>query len=145
MGKSTLVNRLVGDDVLDTGETRIGDGKGRHTTTARHLIPLADGAVLIDTPGLRSVGLTDAHEGISHVFGDVEALMTECRFRNCSHGTEPGCAVEAAIEQGALDRRRFDSYLKLEREQERLQERKAAIARRAERKSAAKKRARVQD
>jgi len=133
VGKSTLVNRILGDDLLDTGPTRSGDGKGRHTTTSREMVPIGAGAVLIDTPGLRSVGLTEAGEGIGNVFSDVEEFFGFCKFRDCSHDSEPGCAVQTAIEHGVLDRRRFESYQKLQREQERLVARKAAIARRAER------------
>ena len=133
VGKSTLVNRILGSDLLDTGPTRAGDGKGRHTTTHREMVPIGDGAVLIDTPGLRSVGLAEAGDGIGAVFSDVEEYFEFCKFRDCSHGTEPGCAVQSAIEHGVLEQRRLDSYHKLQREQERLVARKAAIARRAER------------
>ena len=133
VGKSTLVNRLVGAELLDTGPTRAGDGKGRHTTSHREMVPIGDGAVLIDTPGLRSVGLAVAGEGIGNVFGDVEDLFQYCKFRDCSHDSEPGCAVQAAIEHGVLDARRFESYQKLLQEQERIAQRKAAVAKRAER------------
>ncbi len=133
VGKSTLVNHILGVDLLDTGPTRAGDGKGRHTTTSREMVPIGGGAVLIDTPGLRSVGLAEAGEGIGNVFGDVEEYFGYCKFRDCSHDSEPGCAIQIAIEHGVLDRRRFESYQKLQREQERLVARKAAIARRAER------------
>ncbi|NND03187.1 MAG: ribosome small subunit-dependent GTPase A [Acidimicrobiia bacterium] len=133
VGKSTLVNRLAGAELLDTGPTRAGDGKGRHTTTHREMIPIGDGAVLIDTPGLRSVGLAESGEGIGNVFGDVEELFEYCKFRDCAHESEPGCAVQSAISHGVLDRRRLESYQKLLREQERIAQRKAAIAKRAER------------
>ncbi|MCP3976368.1 MAG: ribosome small subunit-dependent GTPase A [bacterium] len=140
VGKSTLANCLIGSDLLDTGETRSGDGKGRHTTVTRQLVPLGGGAVLIDTPGLRSVGLAESSEGISQVFRDVEKLLDQCRFRDCAHESEPGCAVQGAIEEGSLDARRYDSYLKLEAEQERTRRRKEAIATRAEKKEVARSR-----
>lgn len=115
-GKSTLINALIGEDVQDTGEVRAADGRGRHTTTARELIPLPGGAVLIDTPGIRSLGLWDSGNGISASFGDVEALAGECRFNDCAHDREPGCAVRAALETGELPERRWASYRKLQRE-----------------------------
>lgn len=143
VGKSTLINQLVDAELLETGPTRAGDGKGRHTTTVREMVPLGDGAVLIDTPGLRSVGLTTAEDGLSRVFEDVEELLGFCKFRDCSHDTEPGCAIRTAIDRGVLDQRRFDSYQKLLREQERTEERKRAIAARAEAKKAAQLRERA--
>lgn len=112
-GKSSLVNRLVGDDIQSTGDTRRGDGKGRHTTTSRDLIPLSSGAVLIDTPGLREVGLWTTREGLDTAFGDVTTLASSCRFRDCRHESEPGCAVTQAIVAGQLDERRLDSFRKL--------------------------------
>lgn len=115
-GKSSLVNRLAGKEIQGTGDTRRGDGKGRHTTTTRDLIPLPGGAVLIDTPGLREVGVWTSHDGLDHAFDDVTTIATRCRFRDCGHQTEPGCAVLAAVTAGALDRRRLASYRKLERE-----------------------------
>lgn len=122
-GKSSLVNRLAGTDIQWTGDTRRADGKGRHTTTSRDLIPLKSGAVLIDTPGLREVGLWDSWGGLGLAFEDITTLAHSCRFRDCSHGSEPGCAVRAAITDGLLDQRRLDSFRKLEKElarQERL-------------------------
>ena len=141
VGKSTLINALVGHDLLETGETRRSDGRGRHTTTARHLVPIGGGTVVVDTPGLRSVGLLESAEGMGRVFGDVEELIAQCRFNDCHHETEPGCAILAAIADGTLEQRRWDSYLKLAREQERIARRKASIARRAERKEIARRRA----
>jgi ribosome biogenesis GTPase len=116
VGKSTLVNALVGTDVQATGDVRANDQRGRHTTTARELVPLPGGGLLIDTPGLRAVSLWDADEGLSRVFSDVEELAAQCRFRDCSHTTEPGCAVTAAIEAGGLTRERFEHYLRLDEE-----------------------------
>ncbi|MFV2172993.1 ribosome small subunit-dependent GTPase A [Actinomadura sp. LOL_016] len=115
-GKSTLGNALLGDAVLATGAVRDADGKGRHTTVRRELVPLPGGGVLIDTPGLRGVGLQDAGEGLRRTFADVEELAARCRFGDCAHDTEPGCAVLAAVEDGSLPRRRLDGYRKLLRE-----------------------------
>jgi ribosome biogenesis GTPase len=116
VGKSTLVNRLVGTDVQDTGDVREGDQRGRHTTTARELIVLPSGGVLIDTPGLRAVSLWDSDEGFSKAFADIEAWAEQCRFRDCAHGSEPGCAVRAAVASGELDEERLEHYLRLDQE-----------------------------
>ena len=114
-GKSTLVNVLAGEEVQLVSGTR-QDGKGRHTTTARELIVLTGGGVLIDTPGLRSIGLHDDGEGVALTFPDVEELIASCRFADCTHETEPGCAVQAALASGELDERRWHSWGKLQRE-----------------------------
>ncbi|MFJ4909886.1 ribosome small subunit-dependent GTPase A [Streptomyces sp. NPDC093249] len=119
-GKSTLANALVGQDVMAVQAARDIDGKGRHTTTTRNLFVLPGGGVLIDTPGLRGVGLWDAETGVGQVFSEIEELARECRFHDCAHESEPGCAVAAAIEDGSLPVRRFDSYRKLLRENQRL-------------------------
>jgi ribosome small subunit-dependent GTPase A len=116
VGKSTLVNRLAGTAVQATAEVRENDQRGRHTTTARELVLLPGGGLLIDTPGLRAVSLWDADEGLSRVFADIEQLAAQCRFRDCSHTSEPECAVNAAIAAGELDRERFEHYLRLNRE-----------------------------
>lgn len=113
-GKSSLINALAGADVLDVQEIR-ADGKGRHTSVRRELVPLPDGGVVIDTPGLRGVGLQDT-EGLAAVFTDIEELAERCRFADCAHSTEPGCAVRAALEDGSLPVRRYESWLKLQRE-----------------------------
>ena len=118
-GKSTLVNRLAGAEVLATGEVR-ADGKGRHTTTRRELIELPGGGLIIDTPGTRELGLWDAGAGIEEVFGDLTDVAASCRFRNCRHEREPGCAVRAAAAEDPSVLARLDSKRKLEREQERL-------------------------
>ncbi len=115
-GKSTLGNALLGGGTLATGEVRDRDGKGRHTTVRRELLPLPGGGVLIDTPGLRGVGLHDAADGIEQVFAEIEELAGDCRFADCAHEAEPGCAVLAAIASGELPERRLTSYRKLLRE-----------------------------
>jgi ribosome small subunit-dependent GTPase A len=117
-GKSTLGNALLGADLLETGAVREADGKGRHTTVRRELLPMPGGGVLIDTPGVRGIGLFDASEGIRQTFSDLEELAEGCRFNDCAHATEPGCAVLAAVEAGELPRRRLDSYRRLQRENE---------------------------
>ncbi|WP_309061800.1 ribosome small subunit-dependent GTPase A [Streptomyces sp.] len=119
-GKSTLANALLGEDVMDVRATREVDGKGRHTTTTRNLLALPGGGVLIDTPGLRGVGLWDAGAGVGQVFSEIEELAEGCRFHDCAHESEPGCAVLDAIEDGALPERRLESYRKLLRENQRI-------------------------
>ncbi|MER6209349.1 ribosome small subunit-dependent GTPase A [Streptomyces sp. NPDC001642] len=115
-GKSTLANALLGEDVMDVQATRDVDGKGRHTTTTRNLLALPGGGVLIDTPGLRGVGLWDAQTGVGQVFAEIEELASRCRFHDCAHTAEPGCAVLAALDSGTLSERRLESYRKLMRE-----------------------------
>jgi ribosome biogenesis GTPase len=115
VGKSTLVNTLAGREVLVTRDLR-GDGRGRHTTTHRELVPLPGGALLLDTPGMRELQLWEAPEGLSATFADVEELAAACRFSDCAHETEPGCAIRAGLDAGELDRARWDSYRKLQRE-----------------------------
>ncbi|MFI2183956.1 ribosome small subunit-dependent GTPase A [Streptomyces sioyaensis] len=119
-GKSTLVNVLVGEEVQLVQAIRDRDGKGRHTTTTRDLRPLPGGGVLIDTPGLRGVGMWDAHTGLARTFSDVEELAEECRFHDCAHRGEPGCAVQEAVDGGELSVRRLESYRKLQRENQRI-------------------------
>ncbi|MEU4273071.1 ribosome small subunit-dependent GTPase A [Streptomyces sp. NPDC026092] len=119
-GKSTLANTLLGDDVMDVQAARDVDGKGRHTTTTRNLLVLPGGGVLIDTPGLRGVGLWDAETGVGQVFSEIESLAQDCRFHDCAHEAEPGCAVTAAVEDGSLSVRRLESYRKLLRENQRI-------------------------
>lgn len=114
-GKSSLTNALVGAEVLATREIR-EDGRGRHTSVRRELVPLPSGGAVIDTPGLRGVGLVDAEAGIAATFADVEALEGQCRFNDCAHGGEPGCAVAAALADGSLPVRRFESWRRLQRE-----------------------------
>ena len=114
-GKSTLTNALAGDVVMVTRALR-ADGKGRHTTVHRELVVLPGGGLIVDTPGLRSVGLTDVSESLDRVFADIEELAEQCRFADCAHQTEPDCAVLAALDSGELPERRWESYLKLGRE-----------------------------
>ncbi|MCX5330499.1 ribosome small subunit-dependent GTPase A [Streptomyces sp. NBC_00140] len=119
-GKSTLANALVGADVMDVRAARDVDGKGRHTTTTRNLLALPGGGVLIDTPGLRGVGLFDAESGVGQVFSEIAELAERCRFHDCAHEAEPGCAVLAAVDDGELPERRLESYRKLIRENQRI-------------------------
>lgn len=114
-GKSTLANVLLGEHRLTTGEIR-SDGKGRHTTSHRELVTLPGGGVLVDTPGLRGAGLWLDGDGLTRAFPEIDDLVTQCRFSDCGHLTEPGCAILAAIDEGRLPRRRLDSWRKLQRE-----------------------------
>jgi ribosome biogenesis GTPase len=115
-GKSTLINGLLGEQRQATREVRLNDGRGRHTTVARELIQMPGGGVLIDTPGLRALGLTGSEEGISSAFPDIEQIAGSCRFSDCTHDLEPDCAVQSAVESGALPAERLASYHKLRRE-----------------------------
>ena len=118
VGKSSLVNALAGEDIMAVNGIREDDSKGRHTTTHRQLIMLNCGAMIIDTPGMRELGMWDVTEGLDSAFTDVERFLGKCRFRNCSHETEPGCAIRAAIESGELSRERWESYKGLKNEAE---------------------------
>lgn len=115
-GKSTLINHLAGAEVAGTGAVREGDRKGRHTTTSRELFPIQHGALLLDTPGMRELRVLDLDEGLGHTFPDIHELARDCRFRDCSHASEPGCAVIAAVERGALGEDRLESFRKLQAE-----------------------------
>jgi ribosome biogenesis GTPase len=117
VGKSTMINRLLGRDVQEVQEIREDDSRGRHTTTARRLFVLPRGGMLIDTPGMRELQLWDTGDAVSQVFDEIEALAPGCRFRDCEHQSEPGCAVQAALADGRISTDRFESYLKLRREQ----------------------------
>lgn len=112
-GKSSLVNRLAGGEVVRTGEVREGDAKGRHTTTNRNLLRLPDGVLVIDTPGMRELQLLAGEDAVEASFDDIEALAAGCRFRDCKHDAEPGCAVVAAAEAGTLEAGRLASFRKL--------------------------------
>lgn len=115
-GKSTLVNALLGEDLLAVGDVRAGDRRGRHTTTSRRLVPLPSGGSLIDMPGLRSLGTDASDEAVAATFADIEELGRGCRFTDCAHEVEPGCAVTAAVASGNLAPARLASYRKLVRE-----------------------------
>ena len=116
VGKSTIANRLLGDELLRTSAVREHDQRGRHTTTHRELLLLPGGAILLDTPGLREIQLWAGDEGLAAAFSDVSALASRCRFRDCRHQGEPGCAVQAAVGSGTLAEARLASHHKLERE-----------------------------
>ncbi len=117
VGKSSLVNAIVGDDTQATQEIRESDGKGRHTTTKREMIKLLSGAILIDTPGMRELGMWD--QELAGTFDDIDELALQCKYTNCDHDKSDGCAVKAALDSGELDEARYQSYLKLKQEQER--------------------------
>ena len=125
VGKSTLINRLAGTELLPTADTS-KDGRGRHTTTNRELVPLPGGALLLDTPGMRELALWADESVLESTFTEIVELAGACRFADCTHLHEPGCAVQAAIADGSLDAERFDSYLKLQRELRALEVRKDA-------------------
>ena len=114
-GKSTLINTLAGREIMRTGDIREEDAKGRHTTTHRELIEV-DGVSLIDTPGLRELGMIDAEEGIAGTFADIAALIRQCAFSDCTHQSEPGCAIRRALEEGTLAPDRWETYSRLEKE-----------------------------
>lgn len=116
VGKSTLTNFFMGNEVAATQAVREDDDRGRHTTTSRSLYRLSEGALLMDTPGMRQLALVDQEDGVQELFEDIIQWQQECRFRDCSHNTEPGCAILAALEEGALESDRWDSFLKLQRE-----------------------------
>lgn len=116
VGKTTLLNQLAGEDRFDTGEVREKDGKGRHTTTRRQLIRLEAGSLFIDTPGMRELGNFDTDAGIEETFDEIVSLGGRCRFADCTHVHEAGCAVKEAVEQGRLDPGRYENYLKIRKE-----------------------------
>ena len=116
VGKSSLVNALAGENIMETSAIREDDDRGRHTTTHRQLLLLPNGAMVIDTPGMRALGMWDVSTGLGETFTDVEALLGQCRFRDCRHESEPGCAIQAAIENGTLSRERWENYQSLKRE-----------------------------
>jgi len=116
VGKSTLVNRLLGSERQQVAPIRESDGRGRHTTTSRQLVELAGGALLIDTPGMRELQLWTDESALDGAFDDIASLASECRFADCAHSTEPGCAVVEAIEAGRLDADRLENYRRLARE-----------------------------
>src|SRR5690606_16675760 len=137
VGKSSLINALLGEDWQEEGEVNEVTGKGRHTTTARELIVLEEGGILVDNPGIREVQMwTDEHT-LREKFLDIEALAAQCRFHDCSHGSDTGCVVREAVESGTLASERYEGFLKLDEEIEnlrkRLKKRKMTLERRAKR------------
>lgn len=131
VGKSSLVNAIVGHELLETHEVRDTDAKGRHTTTARELVLLpGDSGLILDTPGIRAIGLWEAEHALDLVFGDLEELAGQCRFGDCGHTVEPGCAITAAVEDGSVDGRRVERYLALVSELARQAQREEERARR---------------
>jgi ribosome biogenesis GTPase len=129
VGKSTLINRLLGHDAQRLREIRTDDDRGRHTTTVRRLFVLPDRGMLIDTPGMRELQLWDADEGLADTFGQIELLAQGCRFRDCRHDSEPGCAVRSAVGERELTAEQFENYLKLRREMVHLSTRQDALRR----------------
>lgn len=128
VGKSSLINALRGEEILRVGAIREDDDKGRHTTVCRQLMELPCGALLMDTPGMRELAMWDAADGVDETFADVRELAQKCRFRNCTHTHEPGCAVREGVERGTLDPKRLASYRTLLDESDQT----AAIARKRE-------------
>ena len=116
VGKSTIINRLIGEDVQKTREVREADSRGRHTTTHRELVTLPNGGLIIDTPGMRELQLWDVNDAVRETFDDIEALAGECHFTDCRHRNEPRCAVKAAVAEGRVPNERLESYLKLQDE-----------------------------
>lgn len=133
VGKSSLVNLLVGSEVQATTPVRESDGRGRHTTVSREIVDLAGGGRVVDMPGVRGLGLWDARLGIATAFADIEKQAESCRFRDCSHKDEPGCAVRAAVEQGRLAQVRLDAYARLRDEYEANMKRRELAARKRDR------------
>ena len=131
VGKSTLANRLLGEERMAVQQIRTSDDTGRHTTRHRELFVIPGGALLVDTPGLRELGFVEAEDGLDAAFKDIEELARSCRFRDCSHDSEPGCGVRGAVEEGRLPEDRFEAYLRLRREiafETRKADRHAALA-----------------
>lgn len=127
VGKSSLLNALAGEEVMDTNEIRETDGRGRHTTSHRQLVMLASGGMVIDTPGMRELGMWEVSVGLGTAFADVEQYFGRCKFRDCQHGAEPGCAIKEAIARGELTQARWLSYLNLQKEAKYADDRKAYL------------------
>lgn len=135
VGKSTIINGLLGEERLRTNAVREADNRGRHTTTHRELIVLPTGGIVIDTPGMREIQMWDDDDALSRTFGDIEEIAAHCRFGDCRHSGEPGCAIEQALEDETLDPGRYQSYLKMLKEMKHLSLRKDVVARRQEHRS----------
>jgi len=133
VGKSTLINRFLGEVRQSTAEVRLSDARGRHTTTRRELIPLPGGGLVVDTPGMRELALWDADDGVDDAFAEIEELSRRCRFADCRHDREPGCAVRAAMADGRLAADRLAGHRKLTRELAALEARKSPAQRAEER------------
>lgn len=133
VGKSSLVNLLVGEELQRTTPVRESDGKGRHTTVSREIIALPQGGFIVDMPGVRGLGLWDAEAGIKAAFSEIEELAQQCKFRDCSHEHEQGCAVQAAVNDGTLAAERLESYLRLKQEYEEIQAKRIEAERLRER------------
>ena len=129
VGKSTLLNYLAGEEIQETKEVRAYDDRGRHTSTSREMFILDSGAIMIDTPGMRELQLWGGTEGISEAFEDIEELSTQCKFSDCKHKKEPGCAIKQAIEDGSLDEKRFKSYVTLQKEAKMFEKKQSDIIR----------------
>ena len=140
VGKSSLINMLVGEEVQETGSVREGDGKGRHTTVSREMVAVPGGGYVVDMPGVRGLGLWDADAGIGAAFADIEQAAERCRFRDCKHENEPGCAVRAAVEAGEIAPERFASYQALKQETATLRTRREEARRMRGEKASDKKR-----
>jgi ribosome biogenesis GTPase / thiamine phosphate phosphatase len=121
VGKTTLINNLLGENRYETQDVRESDSKGRHTTTRRQLVVLPDNAMVIDTPGMRELGIYGGSEGLKATFSDIETLSEQCRFSDCTHTVEPGCAVIHAVENKDLSRQKYDNYMRLRREKEQVE------------------------
>lgn len=134
VGKSTLINYLMEKEVQKTNSTRESDDRGRHTSTSREMFFIPEGGLIVDTPGMRELQLWNGDEGISETFTDIEELSKQCRFRDCTHENEPGCAVREAIEQGIISAERLANYRKLQKELRHIHKRQDAMARIAEKK-----------
>lgn len=129
VGKSSIINRLLGYDKMKVNEISDEKSKGRHTTTHRELTLLDNGTILIDTPGMRAIRLWSNEHSLEQSFADIDELAHECRFVDCEHDTEPGCAIKAALEDGSIDQKRFDNYLKMKKEMTSLERRKSDLGR----------------
>jgi ribosome biogenesis GTPase len=129
VGKSTLLNYLAGEEIQETKEVRAYDDRGRHTSTSREMFILDSGAIMIDTPGMRELQLWGGTDGISEAFEDIEELATQCKFSDCKHKKEPGCAIKQAIGDGILDEKRFKSYITLQKEAKMFEKKQSDITR----------------